>query len=47
MHFICPVTKLSGNSLLQMLHSEVAAEGSLASSLLSHAAPWNPSTTAY
>lgn len=34
MHFICPVTKLAGNSLLQMLHSEEAvAEGSLASSI--------------
>lgn len=40
MHFICPVTKLAGNSLLQMLHSEEAvAEGSLASSILSQAAP--------
>lgn len=42
MHFICPVTKRAGNSLLQMLHSEeVVAEGSLVSSLLSQAAPSN------
>lgn len=42
MHFIYPVTKAAGNSLLKMLHSErVVAEGSLASSLLSQAAPRN------
>lgn len=39
-HCICPVTKLAGNSLLQMLHSAIP-EGSLASSLLSQAAPMN------
>lgn len=42
MHFICPVTKLAGNSQFQMLHlEEVVAEGSLESSLLSQAAPRN------
>lgn len=42
MHFIYPVTKVAGNSLLKILHSErVVAEGSLASSLLSQAAPRN------